>query len=136
MPPKGAKKPWNTRGSVFAHGSGFRVKASIAGRAQYGPTRVTEVEAKADLRQAQAASSETEYVKILQRLQADGGANDAAVEEPSEVLVEPTEPAELTEPRRKRQRTKGLPSTSVSQSAAPSPGASSTGLCQNKEDAP
>ena len=76
MPPKRSQKSVAQRGSVSQRQGGFRVQASIGGRTHIGPSRATKAEANCDLRAAQAASSETEYCDVLQRLRENSQAND------------------------------------------------------------
>ena len=90
MPPKGSKKNTAERGRVSQHGNGWRVRASIGRSTLFGPTHTLEAEADADLRLAQAASSEAQYVHVLQQLR--------ATNELSTQQVQPSEP------RRKRLR--------------------------------
>ena len=92
MPPKGSKKSTAGRGRVSQHGNGWRVRASIGASTVFGPTRTREAEADADLRLAQAASSEAQYVHVLQQLR--------ATNELSTQQVQPSEPC------RKRLRAK------------------------------
>jgi hypothetical protein len=117
-------------GSVASHGNGARARLQVAGRKVNGPQRGSRAEAEADLDRARQCASREEMATFLEQLRAGAG-NSAVLHGDSEV-----QPAEPTEPCRKRQRTKGQPSTSVCQSAALSPGVSSSGLCRKEEDAP
>ncbi len=124
MPPK--EKAVSESGSVALNGNGALARLQVAGRKVNGPQRGTRAEAQADLDQARQCASREEMATLLEQLRA--GAVNVAVSH-NDLGVQPAEP------HRKRQRTKGTPSTVESQSAALNPVASSSGLCQNKEDA-
>lgn len=87
MPQKGSKKSLAHRGNVAQRTHGFRAQACIDGRTFYGPTRGTEAEANYDLRQAQNASSVTEYCSVLQRLVEDNQSNNFATSNRGDELV-------------------------------------------------
>lgn len=124
MPPK--EKAVSESGSVALNGNGALARLQVAGRKVNGPQRGTRAEAQADLDQARQCASREEMATLLEQLRA--GAVNVAVSHNDSGF----QPAE---PHRKRHRTKGTPSTVESQSAALNPVASSSGLCQNKEDA-
>jgi hypothetical protein len=113
---------------VCQHGNGWRVQASIGGSTKFGPTRALEAEADEDLRLAQTASCEAQYVSVLQQLRAVAGNLEVSHRDLKVQTADPSEPSI------QRQRTKGTPSSVVSQSAFLSLGASSSGLCRNEED--
>ena len=82
------KKNLRHRGSVVPAGNGFRTEACIDGRPLKGPTHGTEAEAKCDLRQAQSASSETEYSSVLQRFAKDGQTSNVVMNGHRQTLQE------------------------------------------------
>ena len=125
MAPKGRKL--TEAGSVAPNGNGARARLQVAGRKVDGPQRGTRVEAQADLDRARQCASREEMATFLEQLRA--GAGDVTVSH-TDFDVQPAEP------RRKRQRTKGTPSTLDSQTAALISNASSSGLCQDEEDTP
>ena len=129
MPPKWSKKSLAQRGSVSQHQGGFRAQASIGGRTHIGPSRATKAEANCDLRAAQAASSDTEYCDVLQRLRENSQSNDVALVEPAKVQGEPLR-------KRLRMTSSCAPDSAgpTSMSSVPAQ-SSSRGLCRPKVEA-
>ena len=89
MPPKGSKKVISSLGDVFSHDKAYRVRVKINGNNEYGPWRHAQAAAYRDLRQAQAAGTQEQYVEVLKQLKENphpatvGGPHLAAVEQPS-----------------------------------------------------
>ena len=140
-------------GHVAINRNGALARLQVAGRKVNGPQRSTKAEAQADLDRARKCASHEKMATILEQLRAVAGNlvvshrdfSAPQVEEPKKKkkAAEEEEEAEAppkkkkknpSEPSIKRQRTKGTPSSVVSQSAFLSLGASSRGLCRNEED--
>ena len=76
MPPKGTKKPPAKVGHVVSHKNGYRVQAKIKDSTKTGPYRTTMAKGELDLRRAQMAQTQEQYLDILRQLHQEVHAQD------------------------------------------------------------